>query len=161
MTLPTACPDGVKGVHGVGSVHNIVLGLVVEPTMVFQSVGTPTTENVPLKDCPTGACVAVEVSSGPVVATTSLHPVVEDVRVGVAMLLQLCQTRPVTVVAGADVDCTKVTDDASSPVVHMVVLDVEHVATAVVFPLLHRTSHPFGFDYVKFNELWSPDAGVC
>ena len=67
MTLSTACPDGVKGVHGIGSVHNIVLGLIVKSTMVLQSIGTPTTKNVPLEDCPTRACVAVEVSSGPVV----------------------------------------------------------------------------------------------
>ena len=111
--------------------HNIVLRLIVKATMVLQSVGPATSKNVLLKDRSTRACVAVEVSSGPVVATTSLNPVVEDVGVCVAVLLKLRETRSIAVVARADVDRSKVADDAGSPVVHVVVLDVEHVASRV------------------------------
>ena len=61
--------------------------------MVLQSVGPTTSKNVLLKDSSTRACVAVEVSGGPVVASSSLNPVVEDVGVGVAVLLKLGETR--------------------------------------------------------------------
>ena len=76
------------------------------------------------------------------VTSSSLHPVVEDVGMRVAVLLKLGETRSIAVVARADVDRSKVADDAGSPVVHVVVLDVEHVTSSVALALLHWSSHP-------------------
>ena len=124
--------------------------------MVLKSVGPATSKNVLLKDSSTGACVAVEVSGGPVVTSPSLNPVVEDVGVGVAVLLKLGETRSIAVVARADVDRSKVADDAGSPVVHVVVLDVEHVTSSVVLALLHRTRNPVYRQLVQKSPLQSP-----
>ena len=90
------------------------------------------------------------------VTSSSLNPVVEDVGVCVAVLLKLGETRSIAVVARADVDRSKVADDAGSPVVHVVVLDVEHVTSSVVLALLHRTRNPVYRQLVQKSPLQSP-----
>ena len=133
-------PDGVEGV-GVGPVDDVVLGHVVQPAVVLEGLVTTAPQDVLLEDCPAGAGVAVEQAGQRVEGGPVLDPVVEDMRMAVAVLLQLREVGLVAAPLGAGVDGAKVAGDPAAIVMDVVVLDLEY-CTAVSLSTVHGSGHP-------------------
>ena len=111
----------------------VILGLILKATMVIQSSRSRSIHDVVLKQVLAGGDIAVEVVGTAVVGPAIGHEIVVESDVGIARLLQPSLVHIVTaVVGGPSLDTSKVTGDASTKVMDMVVLNIDNIVSATL-----------------------------
>ena len=108
----------------------VVLGLILQSTVMVQGPRSRTVHDVVLKQVLAGGDIAVEIVGTAVEGPAVGDQVIVEPDVGIAVLLQPCLIFIVTtVVGGPCLDTAKVTGDACSKVMDAVELNIDNIVS--------------------------------